>query len=204
MATARRTDSSVGVVTEREAFRESRMNVEGWFRRYTKATPTLAAAMRHAKPVNELKSEGDYSYSMERFTGNGFVLIGDAARFVDPIFSSGVSVALYSAKFAAEQIKVSFETGDFSRSAFLPYEQRLRGGTDIWYEFICLYYKLLPIFTHFIASEEHRLQVLQLLQGEVYDRSEAPVLNAMKEFIEVIETSESHVFKDQLTDISIG
>ena len=180
------------------------MDVEGWFRSYTDSTPSLAQAMRKAERVNDFSSEGDYSYKMDRFSGDGFVLIGDAARFVDPIFSSGVSVALYSAKFAAERIKLAFETGDFSRSTFLPYEQRLRGGTDIWYEFICLYYKLLPVFTYFIESKEHRLQVLQLLQGDVYDRSEAPVLKAMRDFIDVVETSESHVFKGQLTDIPIG
>ena len=50
--------------------------------------------MRNAERVNEFKLEGDYSYKMDTFAGNGFVLIGDAARFVDPIFSSGVSVAL--------------------------------------------------------------------------------------------------------------
>lgn len=196
--------TSVGVVTEGGVFRDSRMDIEGWFRSYTDSTPKLAEAMREAKRVNEFSSEGDYSYKMDRFSGDGFVLIGDAARFVDPIFSSGVSVALYSAKFAAERIKLAFETSDFSHSTFLPYEERLRRGTDIWYEFICLYYKLLPVFTYFIESEEHRLQVLQLLQGDVYDRSEAPVLKAMRDFINVVETSESHVFKGQLTDIAIG
>ena len=45
------------------------------------------------KSINEFKREGDYSYSMSRFAGPGYLMIGDAARFVDPIFSSGVSVA---------------------------------------------------------------------------------------------------------------
>jgi len=59
-------------------------------------------------------------------------------RFVDPIFSSGVSVALFSAKYAAERIAYSFETGDFSEAALKPYEKKLRSGTEIWYEFIRL------------------------------------------------------------------
>jgi FADH2 O2-dependent halogenase len=130
-------------------------------------------------------------------------MIGDAARFVDPIFSSGVSVACYSAKFAAERIVKAFETNDFSEDMLKPYETKLRKGVDIWYEFIRMYYKLLPLFTYFIESKQHRLEVLRLLQGEVYERGEAPVLAAMRRYIEKVESSEDHLFKGRLTDISI-
>jgi FADH2 O2-dependent halogenase len=129
--------------------------------------------------------------------------VGDAARFVDPIFSSGVSIALYSAKFAAERIVEAFRLGDFSEEVFAPYEAKLRSGVEIWYEFIRLYYKLLPLFTYFVNSKKYRLQVLQLLQGEVFDRSEVEVLDAMRRFIEMVENSEDHIFKGQLTDIPV-
>ncbi len=196
--------TSIGVVAELEVFKQSNLDLAGYFHRHVNFNPDLAHALRNARRINEFKTEGDYSYSMEKFVGNGFVMIGDAARFVDPIFSSGVSVACYSAKFASEQIRHAFETGDFSEAALKPYEVKLRRGVDIWYEFIRLYYKLLPLFTYFIESKKHRLQVLQLLQGEVYERGEAPVLDAMREYIEVVESSESHLFKDHLTSIPIG
>jgi FADH2 O2-dependent halogenase len=140
---------------------------------------------------------------MEKFVGDGYLLIGDAARFVDPIFSSGVSVALYSAKYAAREIVTAFEKDDFSAASFQPYEDTLRGGVEVWYEFIRLYYKLLPLFTHFIQSKQHRLDVLQLLQGEVFDRNEVPVLQAMRDYIQKVEESDSHIFKAQLTDIPL-
>ena len=47
----------------------------------------MQCAMQYGS--NDFKLEGDYSYKMNTFAGNGFILIGDAARFVDPIFSSG-------------------------------------------------------------------------------------------------------------------
>jgi FADH2 O2-dependent halogenase len=143
---------------------------------------------------------------MEKFVGDGFMLIGDAARFVDPIFSSGISVALHSAKFASEAIAHALEINDFREAVFMSYETKLRRGVEIWYEFIRLYYKLLPLFTYFIQIPKHRLQVHRLLQGEVFDRDEAPVLQAMREFIEMVEQSEGeqfHHFKKQLADISI-
>ena len=86
---------------------------------------------------------------------------------------------------------------------FLPYEQKVRGGVGIWYEFIRLYYKLLPLFTHFIQSKEHRLEVLRLLQGEVYDGKDVPILDAMRSYIRKVEASDNHVFKAHLSDIPI-
>jgi 1H-pyrrole-2-carbonyl-[peptidyl-carrier protein] chlorinase len=195
--------TSIGVVAEREVFRQSKLDLESYFDTYVRSNPDLAHALKPATRINELKVEADYSYSMEKFVGNGFMLIGDAARFVDPIFSSGVSIALYSAKYAAEQIRHALAVGDFSEEVFKPYETKLRGGTAVWYEFIRLYYRLLPLFTRFINSKEHRLQVLQLLQGEVFDRSEVPVLDAMRSYIEKVESTENHLFRAKLDDIPI-
>jgi FADH2 O2-dependent halogenase len=195
--------TSMGVVAEKDVFSQSRLDLESFFYQQIQSNDNLAHAMRAARRVNEFKTEGDYSYIMTQFTGDGWLLIGDAARFVDPIFSSGVSIALYSAKYAAERIVPALETGDFSEANFKPYETKLRGGVGVWYEFIRLYYKLLPLFTYFISKKEYRLQVLQLLQGEVYDRGEVPVLKAMRDFIARVEKDDEHFFSRQLTDIPI-
>jgi FADH2 O2-dependent halogenase len=189
---------SMGVVAERDVFKRSKQGHEAWFQELVNSAPDIAHAMRDARRVNDFRTEADYSYCMESFCGDGFVIVGDAARFVDPIFSSGVSVALSSAKFASERIRHAFDTDDFSEAVFKPYETRLRRGTTIWYEFITLYYKLLPLFTRFIQSKKHRHQVLQLLQGEVYDRQEVPVLDAMREFIESVEHNSGHTLREAL------
>ena len=113
------------------------------------------------------------------------------------------SVALYSAKFASEAIMDAFEKNDFGAATFQPYEDKLKEGVEVWYEFIKLYYKLLPLFTHFIQSKKHRLEILQLLQGEVFNRGEVPVLKAMRDYITAVEESNFHIFKDALTSIPI-
>lgn len=196
--------TSVGVVAEQEVFRQSRQNREEWFLSHLRSTPEVTRAMANARRVNDLKTEADYSYCMQRFCGDGWLLVGDAARFVDPIFSSGVSVALSSAKFASERIQDGLSRGDLGEATLRPYEEKLRAGVQIWYEFIRLYYKLLPVFTYFIESPEHRLQVLQLLQGEVYDRQEVKVLDAMREFIRRIELApDDNVLKQSLGDVPI-
>ncbi|MBK8905937.1 MAG: tryptophan 7-halogenase [Anaerolineaceae bacterium] len=195
--------TSVGVVVDKSVFSEFHSDIETYFNAQLQTNANLAHTMRHAERINEFKSEGDYSYSLTNFVGDGYLMIGDAARFVDPIFSSGVSIALYSAKYASERIVRAFEMNDFSAAVFKPYEDRLRQGAGIWYEFIRLYYKLLPLFTRFIANPEYRLQVLQLLQGEVFDRSEVPVLDTMRKYIETVENASSHLFKPQLADIPL-
>lgn len=195
--------TSVGIVAERDMFKQAGKDLESYFDHYVQSNGDLAHAMSKAQRVNEFKAEGDYSYSMEKFVGDGFVLVGDAARFVDPIFSSGVSVALYSAKFASEVIQKALAANDVSEAMLMPYETKLRGGVEVWYEFIRLYYKLLPLFTYFINSREHRLQVLQLLQGEVFDRQEVPVLDEMRKFIARVENTENHLFKSQLSSIEV-
>jgi FADH2 O2-dependent halogenase len=195
--------TSVGVVADKKVFRQYNNNPEEFFNSHIDTNKGLEKALGSAGRVNDFKTEGDYSYSLARFVGDGFLCIGDAARFVDPIFSSGVSVALYSAKYASEQIVYALDKGDFSEAVLKPYEDRLRGGVNVWYEFIRLYYKLLPLFTHFIQSKEHRIAVLRLLQGEVYDRGEVPVLDAMREYIKAVEESDMHIFRSALTDIPI-
>lgn len=196
--------TSVGVVAEKEVFKQSRQRREDYFWDHVRSSPDLAAAMASAKPVNELRSEADYSYTMSRFVGNGWMLVGDAARFVDPIFSSGVSIACESAKFASEAIAEAFAAEDVSETALLGYESKLKGGVTIWYEFIRLYYKLMHLFTYFIDSKDHRLQILQLLQGEVYDRESAPVLDAMRKMIATVEETPGHLWAKELTDIEVN
>jgi FADH2 O2-dependent halogenase len=194
--------TSVGVVAEREVFQQFKSESERYFDTYVQSNKGLARAMAGAVRVNDFKTEGDYSYILEKFCGNGFLMVGDAARFVDPIFSSGVSVAMASARYGAETIRAALESGDLSEAAFKPYERTVRSGVDIWYEFIRLYYKLLPLFTLFIQSE-YRVEVLRLLQGEVFDRQEVRVLDVMRRYIAVVEQNERHVFRGQLSDIPI-
>jgi FADH2 O2-dependent halogenase len=196
------TITSVGVVAEREVFQQFKTESERYFNTYVQSNKGLERAMANAVRVNEFKTEGDYSYMLDKFCGNGYMMVGDAARFVDPIFSSGVSVAMHSARFGSQTVISALESGDWSEAALKPYENTLRGGVDIWYEFIRLYYKLLPLFTLFIQSE-YRVEILRLLQGEVFNREDVKVLNVMRRYIDAVEKNERHVFRGQLSDVPI-
>ncbi|MEM9462285.1 MAG: NAD(P)/FAD-dependent oxidoreductase [Myxococcota bacterium] len=196
--------TSVGVVVEKREFRKMKGDIAAWFQRMVASAPDMAKAMQDAIRINDFKREGDYSYAMERFSGPGYLMIGDAARFVDPIFSSGVSVASYSAKLAAEAIADVLQRGAPEADAFGRFESTLKNGCDIWYEFICLYYRLLPLFTLFIKDKKYRMQVLRLLQGEVFDRTEVPVLDEMRSFITAVESNDENLLRPYLGNVDLG
>src|SRR6185312_1864080 len=173
------TVTSIGVVTQRKNFEKTRQSREDFFWDSVKTRPELYEALQASKQVRPFKEEGDYSYNMKQICGDGFVMIGDAARFVDPIFSSGVSIALNGAKLATRDIIAGLNNGGCKREAFDPYVSIVRRGTRNWYEFISLYYRLNVLFTFFVQDKRYRLQVLKLLQGDMYDEDRPAVLMEM-------------------------
>jgi flavin-dependent dehydrogenase len=198
------TDSitSVGVVTQKKHFAKSRESREQFFWNCVASRPELHDGLKKATQIRPFKEEGDYSYAMKQICGDRFVLIGDAARFVDPIFSTGVSIALNGARFASQDIIRAAETGDFGKQSFETYETTMRRGTNNWYNFISVYYRLNVLFTAFILDPQYRLDVLKLLQGDVYDEEQPPVIEKMKEIVSQVERNEKHPWHKLLGDLT--
>ncbi|ONK11254.1 NAD(P)/FAD-dependent oxidoreductase [Streptomyces sp. MP131-18] len=195
------TVTSVGVVSQKSRFKTYGGDREKFFWDTIASRPELLDVLKNSEQVKPLKTEGDYSYGMKQIAGDKFVLIGDAARFVDPIFSSGVSVALNSARIACQDIIAAAEKGDFSRAQFSSYEAKLRRGVRNWYEFISIYYRLNILFTAFVQDDRYRLDVLKMLQGDVYDDEEPKALAAMREIVEAVEKDPNHLWHPYLGDL---
>jgi len=192
------TITSVGVVTQKKRFTEANTDREKFFWDFVGSRPELAEALKKSEQIRPFKVEGDYSYAMEQICGDRFVLIGDAARFVDPIFSSGVSVALNSARIACQDIVAAYEAGDFARKRFDVYESKLRRAVKYWYEFISIYYRLNVLFTAFVQDPRYRTDVLKMLQGDVYDGAEPKALAAMREVVAAVEADPEHLWHPYL------
>jgi len=199
--------TSIGLVADRSVYavyQEADVGVEDFFRDSLAKNKALAKATKHAIRINELKGEANYSYQLDEMCGDGWIAVGDAARFTDPIFSSGVSVAMHNARFAAERIQTALESGDHRRSTFLPYEDKLRADAAIWDDFIRLFYRLLPAFTHVVESPQHRRSVLRLIQGEVHSDTDQRVLEEMRGLVSAVEQADEHALKDELMDFPPG
>ena len=158
--------------------------------------------LSRAERIRPLTEEADYSYAMSQFCGDRWLLLGDAARFVDPIFSSGVSIALHSARHASRDVIAALESGRFARSSYARFDKLTRRGVRNWYDFIGLYYRLNILFTHFISQPAYRLDMLKLLQGDVYDEEQPAVLARMREKVMAVENNPNHMWHALLSDLT--
>ncbi len=194
--------TSIGVVTQKKYFGTKRESREQFFWDCISSRPELFAGLKAATQLRSLKEEGDYSYAMKQLADDRLVLVGDAGRFVDPIFSTGVSIALNSSRFASRDIIKALGTGDFTREAFSTFETTIRRGTKNWYNFISVYYRLNILFTAFILDPRYRLDVLKLLQGDVYEEEEPPVLTRMRAIVSEVERNPKHIWHKSLGDLT--
>ncbi len=186
--------TSIGVVTQKKNFAKSKESREEFFWECIKTRPELYEGLKAqgSQQIKPFKDEGDYSYAMKQLASDRVVLVGDAGRFVDPIFSTGVSIALNCSRFAHKDVLKSLETGNYSREAFANYEKTLKLGTRNWYNFITVYYRLNVLFTAFVQDPRYRLDVLKLLQGDVYDDAEPAVLTRMRNIVRQVEKDPNH------------
>jgi 1H-pyrrole-2-carbonyl-[peptidyl-carrier protein] chlorinase len=192
--------TSVGIVCESEAFPKAGQDLERFFSEAVASSPALAPRMAGARPLHALQREGNYSYAMERLAGDGWLLVGDAARFVDPLFSSGLSVAAESARAAAGAIEAALGSGDVSAAAFEAYQRHLRQGLDVWREFIGLYYRLPRVFLSLLADAGDRDLLREVLQGDVYQGGPFPGLERLRAEIARVESDPAHPWRAELDE----
>lgn len=197
------TATSIGVVTQKQNFAKSRESREQFFWNAVASRPDLYSALKEATQLRPLKEEGDYSYGMKQICGDGFAMVGDAARFVDPIFSSGVSIAMNSSRLATRSIISTLQSGGVcNKESFEDFAATMRRGTKNWYEFITVYYRLNVLFTAFVEDPKYRIDVLKLLQGDLYDTDSPPVLAEMRRIVTDVESRPNHPWHKLLGDLT--
>ncbi|MEW6734450.1 MAG: ATP-binding cassette domain-containing protein [Acidobacteriota bacterium] len=173
--------TSIGLITQREYFVKSGEDVDQFFQWMISLNPILAQRMSGAVRLRELRMDGNFSYAMDKFVGNGWLMIGDAAFFIDPIFSSGLSTAMHSAKFAAQVIIDALAENEISCAYLSSYEHRMRQEVEIWQNLVRLFYQVAPSFARVISQSEHRKQFLRLCEGEIHDLSAHQTLAKLKD-----------------------
>lgn len=115
----------------------------------------LGPVLKNAKLEHEVQVMGDYSYSVNKKFGDNYALIGDAGSFLDPIFSSGIYVAMETAHRVSKSIDVKFREGDSAgQKVFEEHFTAINGGYELIEKFVRLFYdpELLN-FTH-LGSED--------------------------------------------------
>ena len=139
--------TSVGAVVRREMASKIQGDPEEALRSLIDECPMIGEYLRDAKRITageygELRVRKDYSYHNTKIWRPGMALIGDAACFVDPVFSSGVHLATYSALLAARSINSVLAGIVDEQAAFNEFEQRYRREYGVFYEFLMSFYDL--------------------------------------------------------------
>jgi flavin-dependent dehydrogenase len=133
--------------------------------------------------VDKIYSILDYSYRSQHCAGNGFILIGDAYGFLDPIYSSGVLLALKMAELAADAIHDAFKYNDFSASRLGQFQQTLDNGIESMRKLVYAFYSEEFSFSRFLQKyPEQRVNIINLLIGNVFRAGVDEVYTPMSEF----------------------
>ncbi|HYV07244.1 MAG TPA: NAD(P)/FAD-dependent oxidoreductase [Blastocatellia bacterium] len=139
-----------------------------------------------AERVDKIYSIMDYSYRSKQCAGDGFILIGDAYGFLDPIYSSGVLLALKMAELAADAIHDAFNTNDFSGERLGQFQSKLDNGIESMRKLVHAFYSDGFSFAKFLQKyPEQRVNIINLLIGDVFREGVDAVYGPMSEFAEI-------------------
>ena len=136
--TAERT--SVGMVLDSETFRKSKVTAEDFLEQALAEQPTIAKRMTNARRVTKVYLEADFSYRSARLYGDRWLLAGDAAGFIDPIFSSGVFLAVFSGEKCADVLNEVLDRPRKAKRLFARYERSVNRAMDVYLRFVNAWY----------------------------------------------------------------
>ena len=145
--------------------------------------PAVASRLEKARQVFPARVVSDYTYRATRCSGDGWVLVGDAYGFIDPIYSTGVFLALKSGEMAAETISESLRRGDCSEKALGCWGPKLTGGMNALRQLVYAFYTPGFSFARFVQEHpEHRDRLTDLLIGDVFKEGVTDIFEDLKAF----------------------
>ena len=161
--------TSVGLVIDKDEFAQEKGRPQEIFERWVASSPSVRERMANVQRVGEMHTTSDFSYYNRRLVGDRLLRVGDAAGFMDPIFSAGVFLAMWSGKLAAETIQQAIATGKPGGRPFAVYEKRVRKGLMYYWRMVENFYTT-PFMELFLRPKEHAnlfSAVIGVLAGEV-------------------------------------
>jgi flavin-dependent dehydrogenase len=170
---------SVGIVAEREYLYRDTRELAAIFQREIKSNPWIEEHLACGEQFGQYWVTGEYSYRSQHCAADGLILAGDAFAFLDPVFSSGVFLALRSGELAGEAADAALAANDFSAEQFRPYGEYLCSGIEAFYdqdfsfrEFLMAHPDLRPDLTDCLIG--HLFRDFEPLFGALSDFAKLP------------------------------
>ncbi|HWQ31774.1 MAG TPA: NAD(P)/FAD-dependent oxidoreductase [Blastocatellia bacterium] len=179
--------TSVGIVADPEYLVKGRgQDLAKIFHEEVEKCEACRRRVEGAERVDKIYSILDYSYRSKQNAGDGFILIGDAYGFLDPIYSSGVLLALKMAELAADAIHDAFKHDDFSAARLGQFQGQLDSGIESMRKLVYAFYHEGFSFSQFLKKyPEHRVNIINLLIGNVFKEGVDEIYGPMSEFAEI-------------------
>jgi flavin-dependent dehydrogenase len=162
---------SVGVVDDYDSLFKDRAGLdhEAIYQEEVARCPGLQPRLAGAKRVDQFHVAKEYTYRATRAAGDGWVLVGNAFGFLDPLYSSGVLLALKSGQLAADAVAEGLAKGDTSAAQLGKWEPGFRRGMDRMRRMVCEFYDGFS-FGRFIKRHPHlKGSLTDLLIGDLFD-----------------------------------
>lgn len=163
--------TSVGCVLQKDFSLSHRgLKEEDLFEAALAATDAMKPLLAGARRVRPVGTTGNWSYRCHQYYGDRFLLVGDAAAFIDPLFSTGVLMAVAGGRYAAQAIDEALTAGDLRAARFAGYQQKAIAGADLFKSLVHEFYgeSLRKLLIH---SQQHPTScqiITSMLAGDVY------------------------------------
>jgi flavin-dependent dehydrogenase len=176
--------TSVGVVADPEYLVKGRgQDLAKIFEEEIEKVESCRRRLSRAERVDKIYSILDYSYRSTHNAGDGFILIGDAYGFLDPIYSSGVLLALKMAELAADRIHDAFRNNDFSAARLGQSQSKLDKGIESMRKLVYAFYNEGFSFSQFLQKyPDQRVNIITLLMGNVFKEGVDDIYGPMADF----------------------
>ena len=173
---------SVGVVAEKDYLYRGTRDPEEIFAREAAECIWIEKHLRPGTRIEPVRVTGEFSYRAEEIGGNGFCLAGDAFSFLDPVFSTGLFMALKSGEMAADAVHEGLAGGGVSAATFEEYGRQMRWALDQFRQLVLSFYNERFSFREFIqAYPDLHPRLVDALVGNVF-ADLGPLFDALREF----------------------
>ena len=185
---------SVGLVGDTDYLLRGRGTPAEVFAEELATCATLGEWLATAEPADELRVVKEFSYSTDRSAGDGWVLVGDAWGFIDPIYSSGVYFALKSGELAADAIIDGLRTNDLSAATLGRWVNDFSRQTNLIRKLVHAFYSGEFRVGQFVQEyPQHQSELVDLLIGRVFDGRPGKIFDDLDPWLEnrLVQTSKS-------------
>lgn len=167
--------TSVGVVCWPDYIKSRTTPLDQFLMETLRQSPPIAERLRHAKLLTPVYAAANFSYRRETMSGDGYLMVGDAFAFIDPVFSSGVHLALNSAVLGAKVVEAHLRHSPDYAQRLRDFERMVRRAINTFSWFIHRFTQ--PAFQSLFVSTNRppkiERAVLSLLAGDVYEQRRA-------------------------------